>query len=135
MILTKLNRKATITGESGRKYRFEEVYEINQKIEHINELCPEFKYIGIVGAVYIFTKRHKHKYTNKYSHKRIYCGKSEDLSTRFYTHNDDIITEYKANCICVMPVNNDDDLLEIEEDILEKHDFECNIQHNLSKRR
>lgn len=100
-----------VTGKSKKVYKFE-----------IYTLDTEF---NAVGGVYIFTQRTMNK--RGYSHKLIYCGKTENLSTRFYNHHKaDCIKRNNANCICVMGVSTEKERTAIEKDILENYDFACN---------
>ena len=111
--MTKLTEiKITFKGESGKKYSFESF-----------SLDTEF---NKVGGIYIFTRRYK-KTNENYYHEQIYCGKTEDLSTRFNNHHkEDCIKNNNANCICVISVSSEDDRTEIETDILKGNNFTCN---------
>lgn len=103
--------KLTVTGKSGKVYEF-----------IIYTLDTEFK---AVGGIYIFTKRYKDG--DKYSHTFIYCGKTDDLSTRFDNHHKAAcIKKNNANCLCVMSVSTEKERTAIEKDILEGNDFICN---------
>lgn len=78
--------KLTIIGKSGKKYEF-----------NIYTLDTNF---NPVGGVYIFIRLYKNQYS------LIYCGKTEDLSTRFDNHHKaDCIEDNNANRLCVMGVN------------------------------
>jgi len=103
--------KLTVIGKSKKVYEFV-----------IYTLSTEFKE---VGGIYIFTKRYKNG--DKYSHTFIYCGKTDDLSTRFDNHHKAAcIKKNNANCICVMAVNTEKERTLIEKDILTGNDFTCN---------
>jgi hypothetical protein len=102
----------TITGKSGKKYSFD-----------IYSLDTIFK---AVGGIYVFTRRYQGA-DSKYNHDYIYCGKTDDLSTRFDNHHkEDCIKKNKANCICVMGVSTEKERTTIEEDILKGNNFKCN---------
>lgn len=103
--------KLTVTGKSGQVYEF-----------NIYGLDTEF---NEVGGIYIFTRRYRNR--DKYSHNFIYCGKTENLSTRFNNHHKaDCIKRNNANCICVMRVDSDEERSKIETDILKGNEFTCN---------
>lgn len=103
--------KLTITGKSKKTYKF-----------IIYTFDTEFK---AVGGIYIFTRRHKDR--DKYSHNFIYCGNTDDLSTRFDNHHKAACIERNnANCLCVMSVSTEEERTAIEKDILEGNDFTCN---------
>lgn len=103
--------KLTVTGKSKKVYEF-----------MIYTLDTKFK---AVGGIYIFTRRYKDG--DKYSHVFIYCGKTNDLSTRFDNHHKaECIKRNNANCLCVMSVNTEKERTSIEKDILEGNDFICN---------
>jgi hypothetical protein len=105
--------KLTITGKSGKLYEFN-IYSIDTKFK-------------TVGGIYIFIKRYK------YIRNRdlIYCGKTEDLSNRFYNHHkEDDIVEENPDYICVMRVNTDEERTSIEKDILKGNNFTCNEMLN-----
>lgn len=103
--------KFTITGKSGNVYEF-----------YIYDMDTVFK---DVGGIYIFTKRTSNN--DKFSHDLIYCGKTDDLSTRFNNHHkEDCVKKNEANCICVKTVTSEKERTNIEEDILLGNNFKCN---------
>lgn len=102
----------TITGKSGTIYSFD-IYTTDTKFKAI-------------GGIYIFTKRFQGT-DQKFYHVIIYCGKAEDLSTRFNDHHkQDCIDKNKANCICIKSVSTETERIEIETDILNGNNFKCN---------
>ncbi len=104
-----------IKGKSGQGYNFD-MYTLDHPF-------PKS------GGIYIFTCRSAS--ANVYSHDIIYCGKTEDLSTRFNDHHKkDEIAKKNANCICVLAVSNEIDRTRIEIDILKGNKFHCNEIHN-----
>lgn len=106
----------TITGKSGKEYLFD-----------IYTLDTEFK---AVGGIYVFTRRYQGT-DSKYYHNYIYCGKTNDLSTRFDDHHKkDCITKNNANCICVKGVDTEKERTDIETDILLGNNFPCNEKLN-----
>jgi len=123
MNLSNLREVMSVTGESGRKYELK-MYKLDENTERLHDMCPEFP---DVGGIYIFIKQYKD--TNY--RDLIYCGKTENLSNRFYDHHkeDDIIEE-NPNYICIMRVNTDEERTLIEEDILGGNDFTCNEMLN-----
>lgn len=107
--------KYTLKGESGKEYSFE-----------IYSLDNDFKE---VGGIYMFTKRTKSG--DNYSHYNKYIGKTNDLSTRFDNHHkEECIENNKANCICIMLVDSEDDRTEIETDLLLGNNTTCNEINN-----
>jgi predicted GIY-YIG superfamily endonuclease len=101
-----------ITGKSGKEYKFD-IYTLDTTFNK-------------TGGVYIFTRRYQGT-DSKYYHDFIYCGKTDDLSTRFDNHHKaDCIKKNKANCICVKEVSTEKERTEIEEDILKGNNFLCN---------
>jgi len=78
------------------------------------------------GAVYFVTKRDKDS-KGGYSHKRVYVGQTEDMSTRFDDHHkQDCFERHSANCICVYGEQDEDTRLEIEQDLIDNYDPPCN---------
>lgn len=103
----------TFTGKSGRKYEF-------------NAYPWGTSFNKEYGAVYFVTKRSKNS-EGGYSHKRIYIGQTEDLSTRFDDHHkQDCFDRNDANCICVHGEQDEDNRLEIEQDLINNYDTPCN---------
>jgi len=102
----------TITGKSGTTYSFD-IYTTDTKF-------------NATGGIYIFTRRYQGT-DQKFHHDIIYCGKAEDLSTRFNDHHkQDCIDKNKANCICIKAVSTEKERTEIETDILKGNNFKCN---------
>ena len=95
--------KFTIKGKSGNTHSFD-----------IYLLDTEF---NKVAGVYIFTRRSKQT-DGTFSHNIIYCGISNDLSTRFSGHHKEAdIKKQNANCICIMVVSDEKQRTNIESDI------------------
>jgi hypothetical protein len=110
--------RLSIKGISGKEYKFD-IYSLD------TQFVP-------FGGVYIFTKRYEKK-AGKYSHKFIYCGKTNDLSTGFDDHPEaDSIKQYNANCICILTSLSEEKRTEIETDILKGNEFVCNEVLSLS---
>jgi hypothetical protein len=104
--------KFEIKGKSGKTYEFD-----------IFKLDTSF---NPIGGIYIFTRRYK-RLDSKYYHELIYCGKTNDLSTRFDNHHKkDCIEKNKANCVCVKSVSSEQERTNIEQDILLGNNFKCN---------
>lgn len=78
------------------------------------------------GAVYIFTRR----ITNAdgiNNHRLVYCGKTNDLTSRFNNHHKtECFQMHSANCICVLLVSTEHARTQIETDILNGNLFSCN---------
>ncbi len=107
--------KYTLEGKSGIKYKF-----------YIYTLDTSFKE---VGGIYIFTKRSKSN--EGYLHSNIYIGKTNDLSSRLENHHKkECINKHKANCICVMQIDNENKRTEIETDLLLGNITPCNEINN-----
>lgn len=103
----------TLKGQSGADYEFE-LYTLDTNF-------------NAVGGIYAFVRLIE----NNAKCSRIYCGKTEDLSTRFQNHHkQDEIEGHKANAIGILRVNTEEERTKIEIDILENNDFPCNDQHN-----
>lgn len=101
------------TGKSGKNYEFD-VYSLSAA----DQLS--------IPAVYFVTKRHKNS-NNRFSHKRIYVGESEDVSDRLDNHHKQLCFEREgANCICVFRKSDEDARLRIEKDLIDKYDPPCN---------
>lgn len=106
--------KFTIKGKSGNTHSFE-IYSLDTTFNKI-------------AGVYVFTNRSKQS-DGTYSHSIIYCGITNDLSTRFNRHHKEAdIKKQNANCICVMAVSDEKQRTSIEADILMCKDnkFPCN---------
>jgi hypothetical protein len=124
MNLKELDKTLSIKGKSGVKYVFK-IYELNEDIEKLSDICSNFE--DGTTAIYVFTKRVKH--CDKTVHRKIYCGKSEDLCKRFYNHKEDILNEYDANCISIHRCMKND-LKNTEQDILLANKFSLNNLNN-----
>ena len=101
----------TINGKSGNSYIFQ-IYEISVKFNG-------------GGGVYLFTKLMGDKLT----HKSVYLGITNDLSTRFNNHHKkDCIKNNGATHLCVLINNNETERNAIEEDLLGAINTLCNDQ-------
>jgi hypothetical protein len=98
-----------IKGISGREYKFR-AYPLDTKFSHF-------------GAVYFITSRNQNP-DGRIAHSRIYCGRTSDLSIRI----DDApsFKENNANCICILPQDDKDSRVEIENDIRQNYTLLCN---------
>jgi len=102
----------TIKGKSGTEYKFD-IYTLDTNFTK-------------TGGIYIFTARTKGTDGN-FTHSFIYCGKTDDLSTRFNDHHkQDCIKKNNANCICVKAISTEKERTDIETDILKGNNFKCN---------
>ena len=78
------------------------------------------------GAVYFITKRAQNN-EGGYSHTKIYVGQTEDMSQRFDDHHDAPCFKSKgANCKCVYGESREEARLQIEKDLIDKHNPPCN---------
>jgi hypothetical protein len=106
--------KFTIKGKSGAT--------------HIFDIYTPDTTFNNVGAVYVFTRRYQGT-DSKFTHEIIYCGKTEDLSTRFNNHHKaGEIKKKNANCLCIKVATTENERTKIEEDILmcTDNNFPCN---------
>lgn len=90
-------------GESGRKYSFA-----------IHPMTTLFKQDA---AVYVITRRTTDG-MNKFSHKHIFIGETENLGKQFDGIKDDLFNRYEANCICVFFETDRSRRLHIESDLV-----------------
>jgi hypothetical protein len=100
-----------IQGRSGQIYHF-----------HAYALETPF---DRVGAVYFITSRNVSK-DGRTAHSRIYCGETEDLSTR--ASRDAHAASFKqfgANCICVILSEDAEFRRTLEEDIHSNYKLLC----------
>lgn len=105
------NLNISLLGKSGKKYTFD-IYTLDTKFNS-------------VGGVYVFIHLHDSLYD------LIYCGQTQDLSTRFDNHHkQDCIDSHNATHICVMRVDSEVKRTEIETDILANNYFPCNDVNN-----
>lgn len=110
--MTKLGT-VEFAGKSGNKYSF-----------NAYEWGTAFK--KDYGAVYYITKRAKDA-NGKFEHTKIYVGETGDLSTRFDNHHkQDCFDENGVNCVCIRGEADETTRLEIEADLLGKHEPSCN---------
>lgn len=121
-MLRNINETFTVYGESQKPYTFH-VYQFD-KFDDIKNALPA------IGGIYIFTKRTVSLKDYSSTHRLIYCGKTDDFSTRYYDHHaEPCITRNDANCIAIMRVDMEPIRKYFETDILEGNTFTCNIQH------
>lgn len=121
--MEKLNKIATLTGQSGKEYAFE-LYSFGEFEELIEEITEKR------GAIYLFTNRYLKQ--GKYCHSYIYLGETDDVSTRYYNHhNQSCIMRHNSNCIGFYWTDAvERGRKEMEEDILSAYNFPCNVQNN-----
>lgn len=100
-------------GESGRRYDFD-VYMIDTAWKED------------VSAVYVVTKRHQ-KDGGKYSHDKLYIGRTGCLKTKCAGHQRaGCFEKHGANCVCVHPVSDEVRGVDIEIDLLQANMTTCN---------
>ncbi len=74
------------------------------------------------GAVYFISNRN-HSEDGRISHSRIYCGETSNLSGS--PKKTDSFQANHANCICILPKEDESQRTEIEHDIHQKYKFLC----------
>ena len=99
-----------IKGISGKEYKFR-AYPLGTQFSNF-------------GAVYFITSRNQNP-EGKIAHTRIYCGRTSDLSIRI--HNSACFKENEANCICILPQDDKDSRIVIENDIKQNYTLLCNL--------
>ena len=120
-MIRKINRKLEVHGASGNVYSLE-MYSFDDFAELKTFFNP-------VSAIYVFTRRFWSYVSAEYQNELIYCGETEDLSTRFDNHHaEDCIVRSGANCISILRVEGEKQRRNVEKDIL-YNKFACNIQH------
>ena len=102
------------SGKSGEKYCF-----------HAWPLETRFKSLG---GVYFVTKRvFKNKNYDRASHEGIYIGQTNNLADPFGTQSQlDRFKKHGANCICVYPLENEEQRLAVEQDMIAGNNTFCN---------
>ena len=112
------NNKFEIRGRSGKLYDNFSIYTIDHEFENGK-------------GVYAFNRRFK-KNNEEFKHDVIYLGRSSDFSGRFDKHHKiNCIKNENANCLCVMPVEDENERISIEKDILEANpNFPCNEKND-----
>lgn len=102
-----------IKGSSGRTYTFQ-AYPLGVEFDEI-------------GAVYFITGRTLTT-DGRISHSRIYCGQTADLSKRRHSNQQErTFKACNANCICILPVEEETSRLAIEQDIHRNYKLLCNL--------
>lgn len=111
----------TFSGKSGEKYRF-----------HAWPLETRFKPLA---AVYFVTKRAFENSTyRRASHDNIYIGQTANLADPFATQSQfDCFRKHGANCICVYPVEGEEQRIAVEQDLISAHSTHCNQQQRIAR--
>lgn len=100
-----------IKGVSGKEYKFR-AYILDTKFQNFS-------------AVYFISNRLVRP-DGRISHSRIYCGQTMDISSLFnYLQGTLTFKAHKANCICILPKEDEISRLEIERDIHQNYRFMC----------
>ncbi|MBI1804956.1 MAG: hypothetical protein HY033_13090 [Ignavibacteriae bacterium] len=77
------------------------------------------------GAVYFISSRNQDP-DGRISHSRIFCGETDNLSVRLDNALQTVsFKANNANCICILPKEDEDIRMEIERDIHQKYKFLC----------
>ena len=103
--------KVTFTGESGKKYSFQ--------VQPMTTLFKE------TGAVYLITNRVIDD-TNKVNHNKIFVGETQNLAKQFAKSRSSNFRGHAANCICVMPEEDEKLRKKIESDLVGNYNPPCN---------
>lgn len=100
-------------GKSGKKYTF--------------DVCDiDTEWNDGISAIYIVTKRYKNS-DKKFSHTKIYIGRTEDLKERHSNHHkEDCFVKNNANCICIYQEEDSQKLIDIETDLIQGSNTPCN---------
>lgn len=118
-MITDLHRPITLVGASGQEY----ILHLFQ-FEDFDDIKGSF---SPVGGIYVFLRWE----IFKKEFKLIYCGKTENLQTRYYNHHaEDCIRNSFARHFAVVQVEDEEERIAIEEDLLANYDFSCNVQLN-----
>jgi hypothetical protein len=111
----------TFTGKSGEKYRFD-AWSIETRFKAL-------------AAVYFVTRRARENTTyNMASHDNIYIGQTANLADPFDTHSQfACFVKYRANCVCVHLLEDQERRNEVENDLLESHSTHCNQRQRMTR--
>ena len=102
--------RVTFTGESGQDYAFA-AYSRDTRFKPI-------------AAVYVITKREATA-EGRAAHTRLYVGRTDNLQDQ---PHEQCFDRKHANCVCVLPENDQDRRLAIETDLRRAYDPPCNRQ-------
>ena len=101
-----------IKGLSGKMYTF--------RAYPMETIFAEF------GAVYFITGRNLNP-DGKIAHSRIYCGQTGNMSVRPYdVRQSASFKANNANCICILPAEDEASRRDIEKDIHQNYKLLCN---------
>ena len=82
------------------------------------------------GGVYFFSKRTPND-KGSFSHTVVYIGKAVNFNQRFDSHEKwEAAKKLGANCIGILKVDKENDMLKIEEDLIKGQKPQLNIVHN-----
>lgn len=116
-MLRNLHQTLSVEGASGQTYTLHQF-----SFDDFDDLKGAFP---ACGGIYVFTRVQSNLQTP------IYCGKTDDFSTRFNNHHaETCIKRNYADRVSLMEVDTEKERTRIETDILENYNFACNIQHN-----
>ena len=104
----------TFAGRSGERYRFE-AWSFDTRFKAL-------------GAVYFVTRRSQENATyNRASHDSIFIGHTADLAALYDTYSrSERFAKHGANCICVLPIQNEEQRSAVADDLLGLHSTHCN---------
>ena len=115
--MTKLTTSIlTLNGASDSKYSFD-----------IYSTDTDFKESW--GGVYAFTNRYKN--ADDINHTVIYIGKTVKFNQRLDGHEKwDEIKKAGGNCLCILKIDKESEMLKIEEDLIKGQKPKLNVVHN-----
>lgn len=112
--MTKMNRTVALQGKSTKSYTFEQY-----SIDHT--------FAETWGGVYVFTNRDE----TSHKHAILYIGKTIQFNKRLDDHEHwDSAKKLGCNCICILNIGKEADMLTIEEDLIKGQSPKLNTQHN-----
>lgn len=113
--MPKLGAKLSLGGKSKQSYSFD-------------LFTPDTDFKESWGGVYVFSNRHE---DNGIRHTILYVGKANSFNQRFDSHEKwEALRRAGANCIGILKVDKEADMLRIEEDLIKEQKPGFNTVHN-----